>query len=82
MNDQHLPENLDEALGALKVIMACRVAELPLDVFEQLVGCTVQEYDKYQVVHYPPSRVFKEMYFVWIAKDKCVQRVLLQDDPE
>ena len=82
MKEQHLSDNLDDALGALKVIMACRVAELPLVVFEQLVGCTVNEYDAHQVVHYPPSRVFKEMYLVWIAKDKCVQLVLLQHDPE
>ncbi len=80
MKEQNLPDNLDDATGALKVLLSRRVAELPLNAFEQLVGGCVKEYDKHEVIHYPASRIFKEMYFVWIAKDQCIQLTPSQNE--
>ena len=73
MKDQILSDNPDEALTAVKEFIFCRVAALSLGVFEQLVGCSVEEYERFEIIHYPASKIFKEMWFVWLDETRCIQ---------
>ena len=68
-----LPDNIDQAVERVKRILEHKVAEMPLDVFEILTGGPIEEYACFRVDHYPASKVFKEMYFVWLDDNRCVQ---------
>ncbi len=80
MKDQILPDNSDEAINVVKEFIFSRVAALSLEVFEQLVGCSVEECDRFEIVHYPESRIFKEMWFVWLDETRCIQLDTSQSD--
>ena len=80
MKDHILPDNSDEAINVVKEFIFSRVAALSLEVFEQLVGCSVEECDRFEIVHYPESRIFKEMWFVWLDETRCIQLDTSQSD--
>ncbi len=73
MKDQILPDNSDEAINVVKDFIFSRVAALSLEVFEQLVGCSVEECERFKIIHYPASKVFQEMWFVWLDESRCIQ---------
>ncbi len=80
MKDQILPDNSDEAMKVVKEFIFCRVAALSLEAFEQLVGCSVEKCDRFEIIHYPASKVFKEMWFVWLDESRCIQLDTSQSD--
>ena len=80
MKEQILPDNSDEAIKVVKEFIFCRVAALSLEVFEQLVGCSVEECNRFEIIHHPASKIFKEMWFVWLDESRCIQLDTSQSD--